>query len=658
MKAHIHIPDILPQYLVSLITGMVQSVMSALRHDPYMPRQAHTPAVILAVVLSALVQAQQPTFRSGVDLIRLDVRVVGNDGTPVTDLTEDDFAVQVNGKACPIRALQFLDLSAADARSIETRYRDVSTNAASMRGRLTAIVIDENSLPEDSRPLMNGLSQYLRTLGPNDRTALVALPRPGLWKDFTSDSAELTALLLRSSSRTPLDVPSTIPVGASSIGANGGVAVGYGSVAVDRGEQSDLSLPASMTSALDPNRDIIYALEALARRLKTVEGPKTLILISSQLPEGIGLDDYHAFADSAAEARLTIYVVKPNTFVASASGNRSALTSPFFAPGGLDALAGMTGGVVLNAVAHATGVFDRIGRETSGGYVIGVEPPAGAPRNKPLNVTVRVKRSGLTIRSPKQVVAPAAGARKVSEQPKKILGDMLRDPRLATDLPLKVTSYTAQGADLHRLRAVIVAELDESPGDTGDVSWGFEVHDGARIVADAFEHTKAKDVSQHSLVTSANLAPGNYTMRLAVVDAQGRRASVEHPLAVGLHDLQDLQYSDVFVGEAANGHFRPRIVIDAASQQVVAFVELYTTDKLTFNRVSVEFALHAADGANRAATRVKAQPSATNPLKAMVQAALPLAHAGPGLYDVTANILVGGRPVGVTRREVVVGQER
>jgi hypothetical protein len=55
-------------------------------------------AVVLA--LTASVQGQQPTFRSGVDLIRLDVQVVSDDGTPVADLTEDDFDIRVNGKPC------------------------------------------------------------------------------------------------------------------------------------------------------------------------------------------------------------------------------------------------------------------------------------------------------------------------------------------------------------------------------------------------------------------------------------------------------------------------------------------------------------------------------------------------------------------------------
>jgi VWFA-related protein len=623
-------------------------------------RRSFSTSLLLALVAStSSLVAQQPTFRSGVDLIRLDVHVVSDDGTPVTDLTEDDFAVQVNGKASPIRTLQFLDLTAEERPSIETRYRDVSTNTGSMRGRLTVIVIDENSLPEDSRPLMNGVAKYLKGLGPNDKTALVALPRPGLWKDFTADTAELQALLLRASTRSHADVPGPLSTSNSGLGGDGTtVSRAMGDVAVDRGEQADLSLPASMTSSTDPNRDIIYALEGLARRLKSVEGPKTLILVSTQLPEGIGLDDYHAFAETAAAARLTVYVVKPHNFPGSASSNTTSLAQPFAAPGGLDFLAGNTGGIVLNGVGDADGVFTRIAKETSGEYVIGVEPPSGTSRNKPYSVTVKVRRSGVTVRSPKQVVSPASGSRKLPA-PKEALGNLLHDPRLATDLPLKVMSYAAQGSDFDRVKAVIVAQLDELPDAKGDVAWGFEVHDGARVISDAFDKRNAHDLTAEPIVTSASLPPGKYSLRFGVVDEQGRRASVDHPLSVGLHAAGNLEYSDVFAGIAVNGHFKPRITADPAAGAAIAILELYGTSRDAFENVSVEFALHGADGVNRAATRarVQAAPNSTVP-KGIAQAALSLERAAPGLYDITAAVLVNGHPVGFTKRELAVGTAR
>ena len=617
-----------------------------------MPRRTPYVAAIFAIVLIASSTAQQPTFRTGVDLIRLDVHVVSEDGTPVRDLVGEDFDVRVNGKPAPVRALQFLDFTRTDrSASEEARYRDVSTNQESLRGRLTILVIDESSLPEDTRPLMASLAKYLKTLGPEDLTALIALPRPGLWHDFTRNTAELEALLLRTSSRNPPDMPAPFPIGATPTS---------GSVAVDRGEvpapnTANPQVPSWLTGSIGERRDIIYAIETLAKRLKTVAGPKTVIMISSSLPAT--LDDFRNVAELAAEARLTFYILKPHMFVASAAGNLTGITAPFEETGGIDMLAGLTGGVVLNAVARATGVMERIGRETSGSYVIGVEPPQGIERNKPLDVTVRVKREGLTVRSPKQVVAPAAGTAKLPRNAKGALGEVLRDPRLAADVGLKVTSYSAQGADANKVKTVIVAQLDEPPGDARELSWGFEVHDGDRIIADAFEKTRAKNAASNVLVTSASLPPGAYTLRFATIDDKGRRASVDHPMVTELHEIGRVRVSDVFVGEAVDGHFQPRIALDAAAAQLVTFVEVYGPTATAFDGVSVEFSLRGMDGASRGVVRVKAVPT-VGVAKAMVQAALPLAHVGPGLYDLVATVLVGRQPAGAVQREIVIGQER
>jgi VWFA-related protein len=617
-----------------------------------MHRRTSLLAALLALALADSPAAQQPTFKSGVDLIRLDVHVVGDDGTPVKDLTADDFDVKVNGKPAPVRALQFLDLARTErTASEEARYRDVSTNQESLRGRLTILVIDESSLPEDTRPLMNGLAKYLKTLGQDDLTALIALPRPGLWHDFTRNTSEIEALLLRTSSRIVLDQPARFPIGAGPTS---------GSVALDRGEVpvgGSNEVPSWIGSSPTEERDIFYALQTLARRLKTVAGPKTLILISSALPPSIALDDYHDFAKDAAAARLTIYILKPHMFVASATGNVSAIGTPFEGTTGIDFLAGLTGGVVFNAVARATGVIERIGRETSASYVIGVEPPQGIERNKPLDVTVKVKRDGLTVRSPKQVVAPAAGSAKPPKNAKGALGEVLRDPRLAADVGLRVTSYTAQGSEPNKVKTVIVAQVDEPPGESRDLSWGFEVHDGDRIVADAFEKTKVKDAASGVLVTSASLPPGAYTLRFATIDDKGRRSSVDHPLVTDLQQLGDVKVSDVFVGEAVDGHFQPRISLDSSVPQLVTFVEVYGKDASAFDNVSVEFALRGMDGANRGAMRTKARP-APGANKAMVQGALSLAHVGPGLYDVVATVLAGRQPLGAVEREIIIGQER
>ena len=81
----------------------------------------------IVVLLASPVYAQQlPTFKSGVDLVRLDVTVVDADGKPVDGLEPRDFDVRVNGVALPVTTLRYLDLGSltrADAAGASTSIR-------------------------------------------------------------------------------------------------------------------------------------------------------------------------------------------------------------------------------------------------------------------------------------------------------------------------------------------------------------------------------------------------------------------------------------------------------------------------------------------------------------------------------------------------------
>jgi hypothetical protein len=71
--------------------------------------------VIVALALSAGPAAQQPQrFRSGVDLITVDVTALDARGVPVEDLRADDFTVKVDGKA---RRVVAADLVKVDSGS-------------------------------------------------------------------------------------------------------------------------------------------------------------------------------------------------------------------------------------------------------------------------------------------------------------------------------------------------------------------------------------------------------------------------------------------------------------------------------------------------------------------------------------------------------------
>jgi hypothetical protein len=64
---------------------------------------------VFAWVLAAVAALQsQPTFRTGVELIRIDVTVLDKAGAPVTGLQPEDFTVTIDGDAAPGRVCDVL----------------------------------------------------------------------------------------------------------------------------------------------------------------------------------------------------------------------------------------------------------------------------------------------------------------------------------------------------------------------------------------------------------------------------------------------------------------------------------------------------------------------------------------------------------------------
>ena len=53
------------------------------------------PSLLLATLVA---QSSQPTFRSRIDLLRVDVTVMDKSGAPITDLAAGDFLVTVDGQ--------------------------------------------------------------------------------------------------------------------------------------------------------------------------------------------------------------------------------------------------------------------------------------------------------------------------------------------------------------------------------------------------------------------------------------------------------------------------------------------------------------------------------------------------------------------------------
>ena len=157
------------------------------------------PAAVIVVLLTLLPSGllaqpppQRPTFRTGIDLIEIDVTVVNGQEEPVEDLREPEFTVSVDGQPRRVVTAEFIDLRAetpegrpASADAGEGFY---SSNMEATRGRLIVLMIDRQNMSFGAGSnVTRAAARFVEKLTSNDRVALVTLPQPGPLVDFTAN---------------------------------------------------------------------------------------------------------------------------------------------------------------------------------------------------------------------------------------------------------------------------------------------------------------------------------------------------------------------------------------------------------------------------------------------------------------------------------------
>jgi hypothetical protein len=100
------------------------------------------------VSLAAASIAAAQTFKSGVDLVRFDVRVVDDGGKSITDLRPDEIDIYENGKRLPIVLFQRVTEPAesyVDA-AVRAVTAEISSNEAFPRGHLYILIFDQEHI--------------------------------------------------------------------------------------------------------------------------------------------------------------------------------------------------------------------------------------------------------------------------------------------------------------------------------------------------------------------------------------------------------------------------------------------------------------------------------------------------------------------------------
>ena len=156
-------------------------------------------AVAIAGAAGIAQDRQTPTFKTGVQLVRIDVSVLDGTRQPVRGLQASDFTVLEDGQPRPIRSFQAVDAAAARAKATSAispiallpAHNVVTNQVSSDTSRLIFILLDRSIEPE--RPMIVArqiADAAVDAMAPGDQAAIVTT---GLLvpQNLTSDRARL-----------------------------------------------------------------------------------------------------------------------------------------------------------------------------------------------------------------------------------------------------------------------------------------------------------------------------------------------------------------------------------------------------------------------------------------------------------------------------------
>jgi VWFA-related protein len=159
------------------------------------------------LLLGQTVPGQQPTFRTRVDSVLVDVIVTDRNDRPVTDLTAADFEIVDRGRLQRITDFQFVSIPVSTApleadtpkERAEAALADVATNAPpTPASRLFVLVIDDLHIIESEIvAVKNIITDFVTGLSPHDEVGVVFTGRSDLGINITRDRARLIAAIDR-----------------------------------------------------------------------------------------------------------------------------------------------------------------------------------------------------------------------------------------------------------------------------------------------------------------------------------------------------------------------------------------------------------------------------------------------------------------------------
>jgi VWFA-related protein len=590
----------------------------------------------LAAAAIALLQSQ-PSFRSGIDLIRLDVSVVDKAGFPVKTLKAEDFVVRVDGSP---RAVSFARFYGPDeerpAIAGPASPAAFATNVNRESGRLVVFVVDLASIkPGSEKLILETAGKLVTSLAPTDLAGL--LPIPGKGVEATRDRARITAAIagLRG-----------LPAARNYRVLDGECRVGDTNCAREAAEEAKQIAFDSQQRLLS----VVTTLTALNTRLQQIDSPKSIVLISGGLAfprsEMSRLLDLERSVAVSGTSMYVIQVEQPEADASSGVRPGAGALPRSDLRDGLESIAGATNGEFFAGVGKAVGVFERVQSGILNSYQIGVESIPRDADGKSHKIDVQVRAGGLTVKTRKElVVTRNAGA---ARTPTEVLGL----PVERNEAPMAASAYVLRGEEPSTLMVLTLVELLTGAAARPLPSYAVTIEDDGGVkFGNAADLQRTAENAGRAIIAT-HLSPGSYRLRAAVVDSSGRAGSIDLPLRVGLRQASPFQVSDLLLGTVTD-KFAPATHV-APSTNLAATIELYAADAAQLADARVDFELRK-DGDAEVIARTAASVAQTElDRRRVAEGQIPLQGLGPGSYTISAVIQHGTTAVGKVSRTIVI----
>ncbi len=483
------------------------------------------------VIPGAQTAQQPPRFRTGVELVLLDVSVLDAERKPVRGLTAADFTILEDGRPQTVQSFSAIDIDdrspqLATAPWTRAVVSDVRSNEEFKQGRIVVLVLDDATpMPApDVLRAKNIARRAIEALDPDDLAAVVFPLNQKEGVQFTHDRARLIGAVNKFNGaidNVPCDLGGPVPFDAF----NPCATTLYKAMirCLSDVAQYLTALPDRRKALMFVSAGMPLDVEAAAPTTYSAESTDSADITRTLVWELMG-----TFA-AAQRAHVTIYSLDPGGLrppseagVASADASNPGRLNRDF----LRSVAENTGGLAITDTNSPDAGISQILLENGSYYLIGYVPANSREEGKFRRIEVRVNRPGVTVRTRNGYFEPQAGrqrSRRETSGPDAALAGVVPKSDLAMQA---MAAPFAQPGKPEAAVAFVLAVRQPAVGRASRLVHEVDVRvrayspDGrergsVRTTAKAVLSSSVREAATCEVASKLDLKPGRYQLRFA-----------------------------------------------------------------------------------------------------------------------------------------------